>query len=110
MHASSGQPGKKLRGAGIGAGYFSHFHYEGWSRIPNIDLVAVADLDAEKAQTAANKFGIPTTYTDYKEMLDNEQPDFVDIITQPPSHLELCTYAAQRGIHVICQKPLAPYV
>ena len=108
MQTSSGHPGKTLRGVGIGAGYFSSFQYEAWSRIPNVDLVAVADLDVEKARAAARQFGIPNTYTDYKEMLDKEQPDFVDIITQPPSHLELCTYAAQRGIHVICQKPLAP--
>ncbi len=108
MRASSEQSGTKLRGVGIGAGYFSRFQYEAWSRIPQVDLVAVADLDEGKAQAAAEQFGIPHAYTDYREMLDREQPDFVDIITQPDAHLELCTYAAQLGIHVICQKPLAP--
>lgn len=108
MKASSGQSGGTLRGVGIGAGYFSHFQYEAWSRIPQVDMVAVADLDEEKARAAAEQFGIPRTYTDYREMLEREQPDFVDIITPPDSHLELCTYAAQHGVHVICQKPLAP--
>ena len=108
MQASSGPSGNTLRGVGIGAGYFSRFHYEAWSRIPEVSLVAVADLDEGKARTAAQQFGIVQTYTDYKEMLDKERPDFVDIITQPDSHLELCSYAAQQGIHVICQKPLAP--
>jgi predicted dehydrogenase len=41
-------------------------------------------------------------------MFDREQPDFVDIITPPPSHSELCAEASKRGIHIICQKPLAP--
>lgn len=41
-------------------------------------------------------------------MLDAEQPDFVDIITPPETHLEICTAAAERGIQIICQKPLAP--
>ena len=105
---SSKQLNRTLRVAGIGAGYFSRFHYEAWKRIPEVELVAVADLEEEKAQETANQFGIGTTYTDYQEMLDREQPDVVDIITQPDSHLALCAEAARRGIHVICQKPLAP--
>ena len=41
-------------------------------------------------------------------MLDRERPDFVDIITPPETHEEMCAFAAARGIHIICQKPLAP--
>jgi predicted dehydrogenase len=41
-------------------------------------------------------------------MLDAEKPDFADIATRPESHLELTELIAQRGIHVICQKPMAP--
>ena len=52
--------------------------------------------------------GIPRFYGDWKEMLDRERPDFVDIITPPETHEEMCGFAAARGIHIICQKPLAP--
>ncbi len=41
-------------------------------------------------------------------MLDQEKPDFVDVITPPPSHQAICAEAAKRGIHIICQKALAP--
>lgn len=41
-------------------------------------------------------------------MLEKEKPDFVDIATRPEAHLELVTVAARRGLHVICQKPMAP--
>jgi predicted dehydrogenase len=41
-------------------------------------------------------------------MLEQEKPDFVDIITPPETHLEMCRIAAGLGIHIICQKPLAP--
>jgi predicted dehydrogenase len=41
-------------------------------------------------------------------MLDAERPDFVDIITPPVTHLDMCRAAADRGVHIICQKPLAP--
>lgn len=97
-----------LKGVGIGCGYFSRIQYGAWKRIPQVEIVAIADLDGEKARGVAEELSIPRYYTDYREMIREEAPDFVDIITPPDTHLELCTYAAKRGIHVICQKPLAP--
>jgi predicted dehydrogenase len=41
-------------------------------------------------------------------MLDRERPDFVDIVTRPDSHLAIARLAANAGVHVICQKPMAP--
>jgi predicted dehydrogenase len=41
-------------------------------------------------------------------MLDREKPDLLDIVTPPETHLELVRAAAERGIAMICQKPLAP--
>lgn len=41
-------------------------------------------------------------------MIEQEKPDFIDIITPPETHFEMTKFAANRGIHVICQKPLAP--
>ena len=99
---------RRLRGVGVGAGYFSQFQYDAWQRIPQVDIVAIADLDGEKARRASERFGIPRSYTDFREMLDRERPDFVDVITPPDSHLEICRAAADRGLAVICQKPLAP--
>lgn len=99
---------KKLKGVAVGAGYFSQFHYEAWSRLEFVELVAICDVDREAAQTAADRYGVPGIYTDYSEMLDAEKPDFVDVITRPDSHLELTKAAVERGVAVICQKPLAP--
>ena len=39
----------KLRGAAVGAGYFSQFHYDAWSRIETVDMLAVCDLDRSQA-------------------------------------------------------------
>jgi predicted dehydrogenase len=98
----------KLRGASIGAGYFSRFQHEAWSRIPEVEMVAVCDLMEDRARAVQEQFGIAHRYTCWTEMLDQEKPDFVDIITPPSTHEEMCAYASGRGIHVICQKPLAP--
>jgi D-apiose dehydrogenase len=98
---------RRLRAACIGAGYFSRFHYDAWRRIPEVEIVACCDLDEERRRRVAIEFGIPQHYADYREMLDRERPDFVDIITPPATHLEMCGEAGQRAVHVICQKPLA---
>lgn len=98
----------QLKGVAVGAGYFSQFHYEAWNRIPEVSLAACCDVDPHRSAAARDTYGIAQCYTDYGRMLDEEQPDFVDVITRPAQHLEMCREAVRRGIHVICQKPLAP--
>src|SRR5262249_20992829 len=98
----------KLRGVGIGAGYFSQFHYDAWARIPEVEIVAVCDRDASRAVATRSQFGIPRRYAAALEAIAAERPDFVDVVTPPASHAEICQAAAERGVHVICQKPLAP--
>jgi D-apiose dehydrogenase len=92
----------------IGAGYFSTFQYDAWNRIPEVTVAAMSNRSMERAEPIMKKFGIPNHYTDYREMLEREKPDFVDIITPPDTHLDMCTAAAEMGIDIICQKPLAP--
>jgi predicted dehydrogenase len=92
----------------IGAGYFSKFQLEAWSRIPEVRVLAVCDLVQSKAQEAAAAIGIGRVYTDWREMIEREHPTLVDIITPPSTHEEICAFTMARGIHTICQKPLAP--
>jgi predicted dehydrogenase len=99
---------KALRGVAMGAGYFSQFQYEAWARIPEVEIVAVYNRTEEKARAMMAQYGVPRYYADWREMIDRERPDFVDIITLPETHEEMCAYAASRGVHIICQKPLAP--
>lgn len=99
---------RPLKGVCIGAGYFSHFQYEAWQRIPEVEIVAFSNRDPVKAAEITARFGLTRCYADYREMFDVERPDFVDIITPPPSHQAICAEAARRGIAIICQKPLGP--
>ena len=57
----------------------------------------------ERARAAA-----PRAYTSAEEMLQAEELDFVDIATRSTTHLELVSMAAERGLAIICQKPMAP--
>lgn len=97
-----------LKGVAVGAGYFSQFHFDAWSRMDGVSLAAVCDANQTAAEEAMAAFGIGRRYADCGEMLDAEKPDFLDIITRPDSHLPLVREAAARGVAIICQKPLAP--
>ncbi len=98
----------QLKGVCVGAGYFSTYQYEAWQRIPEVEITAMCNRDAGRAARIMDQFDIRQHYTDFREMLETEKPDFVDIITPPGTHLEMCRTAAELGVHVICQKPLAP--
>lgn len=98
----------KLRVAGVGAGYFSRFHLEGWRDVADAEVVGWCDPDAERARAMAQEFALPRTFADAADMLDTLAPDLVDIVTPPPAHAELVALAHARGIAVICQKPLTP--
>ena len=98
----------KLRLACIGAGYFAQFHVEAWKRIPQVELVAICDAQPEKAKVLASKYQVEKIYDNVDDLLDSESLNVVDIITPPHNHLELCRKIADSGLHIICQKPLAP--
>ena len=100
----------KLKGVAIGAGYFSKFQYEAWTRIPEVEITALCNSNKERAKSIMEPYGVKNHYTDYKEMILKEKPDFVDIITPPETHFEMCKFAADNGVHIICQKPLAPTI
>ena len=99
------QNNNRLKGVCVGAGYFSRFHLEAWSRITEVEIVSICDIDTNKANLLAKEFDIPTIYTNVLEMIDLENPDFIDIITPPTTHEYFCTLAIERKIAIICQKP-----
>lgn len=100
----------QLRVCAVGAGYFAPFHLDAWRRLEGAELVALADLDDEKRERVSRRFDIEKQYADVATMLDEERPEVLDIITPPASHRALCALAFDRGVDVICQKPLAPTV
>lgn len=97
---------KVRRGALIGAGYFSDFHLDAWSRLPGAKISCVCDLDENKALQAAARYGIEDIATDPHVVLERADLDFVDIATPPAGRLALVEHAVRRKLPVICQKPL----
>ena len=99
-----------LKGICVGAGYFSRFQYEAWARIPEVEILAACNRNVDRAQEVADTYNIPRVFGwgELPSAIDELKPDFIDIITPPETHKEAVLLAAERGVDVICQKPLAP--
>lgn len=98
----------RLKVAVAGAGMVTQHHLIGWARIPEVEVVAISNRDRAKAEARAAAFGIPTVYGDAVAMMDAERPEVLDIAVAVEVHAELVRAAAERGIAVLCQKPLCP--
>lgn len=96
------------RGGVIGCGFFAQRHLHAWREIEQASIVAVCDLDAERARAASQLMGGIPFFTSASEMLDRVTVDFVDIVTTMQSHLALVQLTAKRGLPTIVQKPIAP--
>ncbi len=97
---------KKLRVAVFGAGYWAHFQIAAWQAV-GAEIVCIWNRTRARAQAAAEKFGIPHVCETPEEVFDLGGFDVADIITDPAVHEPLTLLAAERGVPVICQKPMA---
>ena len=97
----------KLKGAIIGCGFFAQNHMQAWKEIKNIEIVAVCDLDKKKAISFSKKFKIPHYYTNINKLLDEENIDFVDVVTTMETHLPIGRILSKRKIATSIQKPFA---
>jgi predicted dehydrogenase len=97
-----------LRGAVIGTGFWSRFQIAAWKELPGVEIVAVCNRTRARAEEVAQLFQIPMVYETAEELLEKEQLDFVDIITDVDTHAKFTLLAAEKGVNVICQKPMAP--
>lgn len=99
---------REYRFAVLGAGFWSRYQLAAWRELEGVRCVAVYNRTRTKAERLAAEFGVPAVYDDARALLEIEQPDFVDIITDVGSHRPLVELAAQLRIPAVCQKPLAP--
>lgn len=99
---------RALRGGLIGCGFFAVNHLHGWRDAKGAEIVAICDQNAARLAAVGDQFSIAQRYADAEQMLAVEKLDFVDIATTAPSHRALVEMAARHGVHMICQKPIAP--
>jgi predicted dehydrogenase len=83
-------------------------HLPAWAVLKDrgVEVVAVADINKENAEKAAAEFKVPEVHTDYRKLLARKQLDAVSICTPAALHREHAVAALERGVHVLCEKPL----
>ena len=96
-----------IRIAIIGTGGISSSHFTKLSQDPDAQITACCDLSKKLARKFAAERGIPSAYDDMTEMLDKEALDAVVISTSDAAHCPLSLAAVRKGLHVLCEKPMA---
>ncbi|MCU6709924.1 Gfo/Idh/MocA family oxidoreductase [Paenibacillus sp. J5C_2022] len=96
----------KIRMGIVGAGnIFRGSHLQPLLDHPEVEIVAICDVNGERAEKTARDNGIADYYTDYHEMLMRGDIDAVDICTSNLYHSEVAIAALKAGKHVFCEKP-----
>ena len=97
---------KKLKIAVIGTGGIAKaFHIEALAKMENVEVIALCDIKIEKAQELAKIYNIANVYENYKDVLEIEELDAVDICTPNYLHSIIAVEALNKGLHVFCEKP-----
>ena len=95
-----------LRTALIGCGKVGHLHARALQSLPEAHFVAVCGRDAERTQAFAREYGV-SAFTDLTEMIERARVQVLLVCTPHPQHAAPTIAAAERGVHVLVEKPLA---
>ncbi len=91
----------------IGVGIWGEMHARLLSQEPQVNLRAVCDLNESRAREVAEKYHVPNWYTNYEDLLKDDQIEAVSIATPDFAHAAAAIAAAQSGRHLLVEKPLA---
>ncbi|HEX5729037.1 Gfo/Idh/MocA family oxidoreductase [Microbacterium sp.] len=98
----------------IGYGFMGAAHSQGWRVAPRFfdlpahpSMTVVVGRNADAVAAAAEKWGWDEAATDWREVIDRDDIDIVDIVTPGDTHAEIAIAALEAGKHVLCEKPLA---
>jgi predicted dehydrogenase len=96
-------------------GFMGRSHGNGWNQLPvffypppaNPIKAVACDIVKPKVDEYIHQWGWKKAMTDYKQMIKKGEIDILDNVTPNDMHLEPTLMAADAGIHIICEKPLA---
>ncbi|MFH5823528.1 Gfo/Idh/MocA family protein [Georgenia sp. AZ-5] len=89
----------------VGCGRIYRNHVQAARLVEGVELVGFADIDKEHLRAAVEQWGLPG-FTDYQELVD-AGAEAVSLCLPHSMHADVCVDLAQRGVHVLCEKPLA---
>lgn len=99
---------RKLRVGVMGAGAWAqHAHIPGWQRDPRAEVVVICDVQRERAEDFARRFGVADATDDWQAVVARPDLDVIDVVTPSHTHWELSWAALSEGKHVLSEKPVA---
>jgi predicted dehydrogenase len=102
-------PPRRYRAAIVGCGRIARMHAAALNDHPAAELVALCDVSEDGVRAFGTTHGVSPDgqFTEYQELFDSVRPDVVHICTWPDTHAQITRAAAEHGIHVYCEKPIA---
>ena len=97
----------KVKMAIVGAGIWGENHARIYNAHPFAEVVALCDMNLEKAREVAARVNIPQVYSDYNEMFEKSGCDAVAVVTPDFLHADVAVAAAEHKKHILIEKPLA---
>lgn len=99
---------KTLKIGVIGCGWAGGMlHLPALRSLPDAEVIALADIDADRLNQIGDKFRIKNRYADYRKLIENEHVQAVAVCVPAGSHTEIVLAALDAGKHVFVEKPLA---
>ena len=84
-------------------------HLRTYLGIPDIELVAISDANANLSESVGNEFKIKY-YSDFREMIEKEKPDIISVCVPTIFHFEVAKFCIENGANILLEKPIAPKV
>ena len=98
---------KKLKVGLVGCGGVSQVHLDAYSKMENVEVVCVTDIEERRAIKAKEKYGIKLHLTDYNELVKRDDIDIIDVCLPTYLHVDIVVKGAKAGKHIFCEKPIA---
>jgi predicted dehydrogenase len=98
---------RKLGVGVIGVGVMGRNHVAAYSKMENVKIVGIADLNTERAEEIAGQFGVKRWFTEIDDLLKEPELEAVSVVTPDFAHRDIIVKAAEAGKHVLSEKPLA---
>lgn len=99
---------KKIRVGIIGCGKIAQIrHIPEFQLQEHVQVIAICDMNIERAQHVAQQYQIPNVFKDFRELIDQTEIDAVSICTPNTTHADIAVYALKKGKHVLVEKPMA---
>lgn len=100
--------GNPIRIGVIGVGQIGKHHLNTYTqKIPDAEIVAVADINAAELARVADLYKIPNTYSNFRELLQRDDIQAVDVCLHNNYHMPVTVAALEAGKDVYCEKPMA---